>query len=56
MPKSKSVFIGGKKPEGPVDISDIDLEDVEDEYLSLFGDENFRTNEWYISTTPFVHW
>lgn len=32
MPKSKSVFVGKKKNEG-VDLSDIDLEDIDDEVV-----------------------
>jgi hypothetical protein len=54
MPKSKSAFVGRKKE--AVDISEIDIEDIEDEYLQLFIDENFRPTEWFMTTMPFQHW
>jgi hypothetical protein len=55
MPKSKSVFVGKKRNEG-VDLSDIDLEDIDDEVVQLFIEENFRPTEWLMVTMPFQHW
>jgi len=39
-----------------MELSEIDLEDIDDEVVQLFIEENFRPNEWLMVTAPFQHW